>query len=64
MEDQIKACMKKAVQDNMASIAFSALGCGTLRYDARDVAQCFLNAQRDCGQQLQVKKHTQFGDEM
>ena len=45
----------EANKDKMASIAFPALGCGSLRYDPRDLVGCFVNAQQACGQQLQVQ---------
>jgi len=58
--DTIKLCLVKATADGMTSIAFPAVGCGRLGYDPRDVANCFLRAQRDTGCQLQVRSKEKF----
>ena len=53
--DTIKLCLVKASAARMTSIAFPTVGCGRLDYDPRDVADCFVHAQRDTGCQLQVR---------
>ena len=53
--DTIKLCLVKATSAGMTSVAFPTLGCGRLGYDPRDVADCFLRAQRDSDCQLQVR---------
>ena len=52
--DTIKLCLVKATAAGMTSAAFPTVGCGRLGYDPRDVADCFLRAQRDTGCQLRV----------
>jgi len=52
--DTIKLCLVKAAAAGMTSVAFPTIGCGHLGYDPRDVADCFVRAQRDTGCQLQV----------
>ena len=43
-----------AAKDEAQTIAFPTLGCGNLKYNPRDVADCFVRAAKNSGTRLQV----------
>lgn len=55
MDSLIESCLQQAVSENMTTVAFPALGCGKLKYQFSDVAECFMRAEQLYRQKLKVK---------
>jgi len=55
LQSAVEKCLEMAAENGMSSIAFPTVGCGKLGFDAKSVARCFLQAQRNTQSTVQVE---------